>query len=161
MKINFAPVVGIAICLSLIVTSPTFADIEKIRVARFHAPGSFVATLKKVDRDTLVVLTDGQWFDPSSANAWVVFVSSNRDHVALPDLAIQVLDAVSGNPNDLVRVSVELANGNSLRVQLNDLQRTKNGASFQGCVSALDIASIAYGENILTPMVIDDYCKNY
>ena len=81
--------------------------------------------------------------------------------MALPEIALQVVEAVEASPNPLVRVSVDLQNGQSLRVQVNNLAKTSRSLDFQGCLAALDIASVAYGESYVTPENIEVFCSEH
>ncbi|WP_299424588.1 hypothetical protein [uncultured Shimia sp.] len=134
---------------------------DKLKVGLFHTPASFSATLSAIDDENRIVLPSATWFEPSEVNAWVLFISSDEDRMALPEIALQVVEAVEASPNPLVRVSVDLQNGQSLRVQVNNLAKTSRSVDFQGCLAALDIASVAYGESYVTPENIEVFCSEH
>lgn len=134
---------------------------EEVKVYVNHAPASFYEILGSVDVGNKILLSNEQWFSPEEANVWVIFTESEDDFFTFPKIAQQVVEAAQSRPSTLARYTINLNGGRALEVQINDLPKTDNGAEFQGCVAALDVATIVYTSDLTSTAAATERCGKY
>lgn len=137
------------------------AAADEVKVYVNHAPASFHEILESVDVENKILLSYEEWFSPEEANVWVIFTESEDDFFTFPKVAQQVVEAAQGRPSTLARYTINLNGGRALEVQINDLSKTDNGAEFQGCVAALDIATIVYTSDLTSSGAVTERCDEY
>ncbi|MEY1556209.1 hypothetical protein AB3Y40_11295 [Yoonia sp. R2331] len=126
-----------------------------------HPPASFEETLDQVDPDGRIQLSSDAWFAPGEADILVFFVESEQDVITLPRIGQEVLARVSHRSGSLIRVKATIDGTTEVRVQINDLSKASSGAQFQGCIAALDLASLGYDEDSLLIERINFFCAGY
>lgn len=147
---------GVVLSMS---TSLSASETENVLV--FNGPAGFYETLSAVDPDNRVVTAQNEWFSPSSANIWVVFVTGQNDVYTLPPIAKKVIDAIEAEPEPLVRVTAKISSNRNIVVQTNHLSKTDRTANFQGCIAAIDISQLVYARDSDISEDVEKYCANY
>ena len=97
-----------------------------------HAPHSFWITLDQNDPDQKVISSLQTWFNPEEADVWVYFLNSEGPNRTVPPIVRKALETIQGKEND-----------------------------FLGCVAALDLAAMAYGQISADHASIQEKCTKY
>lgn len=146
------------LCLACL---PVPSQADEIKVMVNHAPQSFWTTLEQNDPEGKVLSPRGTWFDPEEADVWVYFLNSEGPNHTLPSFVLQVLESIQDQEKDYFRMAFEVPQGRIMRVSIVDLSKTKNGIDFLGCVAALNLTAMAYGQISADHASIQENCTKY
>ncbi len=138
------------------------AGAEETKVMVNHAPQSFGLVLEKLDSENRIQLPSDDWFELDDADVWVFFLNPENDLHAVPDMVRKVYTEIDGVARDVARVSVGLGEGREIDLQIVDLSKEpKNGVSLKGCISALDVISVAYPDFDASTEAVERNCKEF
>ncbi|MCT4554770.1 MAG: hypothetical protein N4A53_08800 [Pelagimonas sp.] len=145
-------------CAATFMSCSVVAHADELKVTVFNAPASFFDTLKAVDSEGRIVLSSDTWFEPQFADAWAIFFATPRDHFSLPRLALEVFEEIGLSTSALVRTTAVLKERDPLIVQFVNLENSARGIQHVGCVTALDLAVLAYKKDRITEEDIRQHC---